>query len=156
MKEAHRDRAVDAMPILMADDDPDDQRFATEALKATDLKNELVFVSNGVELLNYLRGKGSFAGRNMPAPGVILLDLNMPKMDGHEALKQIKEDENLRQIPIVVMTTSEDEADVRRAYDLGVNSFIVKPITFKNLVSVMAEIGKYWFETVTLPPPEAN
>jgi two-component system, response regulator len=138
--------------ILIADDDADDRLMAKEALEECRVVNQIDFVGDGVELLAFLRRQGpysSLAGR--PKPGLIILDLNMPKMDGREALREIKADTNLRRIPIVVMTTSKAEEDIYRSYDLGVNSFITKPVTFDGLVDVMRALGVYWIEIVKLP-----
>ena len=137
--------------ILMADDDPDDRLLAGEAMEESDLANELSFVEDGVELMDYLRGEGKFAENPPPHPGVILLDLNMPRMDGREALVELKSDPKLRRIPVVILTTSKAQEDILRSYDLGVNSFIVKPVTFEKLVDVMRAVGRYWFEIVELP-----
>jgi CheY-like chemotaxis protein len=138
--------------ILMADDDPDDRAFTKEALVASHLANELRFVEDGQQLMDYLRGQGAFAAPgSAPRPGVILLDLNMPRKDGREALKEIKADPALRQIPVIVLTTSKAEEDVLRTYDLGANSFIMKPVTFAGLVKVMTSLGQYWFEIAQLP-----
>ncbi|HEY9872531.1 MAG TPA: response regulator [Candidatus Obscuribacterales bacterium] len=141
--------------ILMADDDADDCLLAKEALAESRLANNLHFVQDGEELMDYLyqRGKYTQLGSS-PRPGVILLDLNMPRKDGREALKEIKNDPNLRQIPVVVLTTSQAEEDIYRSYDLGANSFITKPVTFSSLVEVMKTLGKYWFEIVELPLEE--
>ena len=141
--------------ILLADDDADDRMLAKDALKESRLANDLRFVENGEELMEYLRRQGQFAeDGKAPTPGLILLDLNMPRKDGREALKEIKSDPNLRHIPIVVLTTSKAEEDIYRTYDLGVNSFITKPVTFDGLVNVMRTLGTYWFEIVELPPGE--
>jgi len=141
--------------ILLADDDADDRMLAKDALKESRLANDLRFVENGEELMEYLRRQGPFAdAADSPTPGLILLDLNMPRKDGREALKEIKSDPNLRHIPIVVLTTSKAEEDIYRTYDLGVNSFITKPVTFDGLVNVMRTLGTYWFEIVELPPGE--
>jgi two-component system response regulator len=138
--------------ILMADDDPDDQLLTRDALAESRLCNELRFVRDGVELLDYLRNAGPFASAaEHPKPGLILLDLNMPRMDGREALRLIREDPALRAIPIVVMTTSKAHEDVVRSYELGVNSFIRKPVSFAGMVDVMRALGNYWFEIVELP-----
>ncbi|WP_200892547.1 response regulator [Aliterella atlantica] len=138
--------------ILMADDDEDDCMLAQEALMESRLANDLHFVRDGEQLMDYLYRRGEYADRDVaPRPGLILLDLNMPKKDGREALKQIKADPELRQIPIVILTTSQAEADIHRSYDLGANSFITKPVTFSGLVEVMRTIGRYWFEIVELP-----
>jgi CheY-like chemotaxis protein len=137
----------------MADDDEEDRELTRDALSAAHLKNQLHFVSDGQELMDYLRSEGGYGDGAAPAPrpGIILLDLNMPKKDGREALAEIKADERLRQIPVVVLTTSKDEHDVLRSYDLGVNSFITKPVTFSSLVEVMSTWTRYWFEIVELP-----
>jgi CheY-like chemotaxis protein len=137
--------------ILMADDDADDRSLAREALLEGRLVNDLRFVDDGEDLLAYLRREGKYAGADAPRPGLVLLDLNMPKMDGRAALKEIKNDPDLRQIPVVALTTSKADEDVHRAYDLGVNSYIVKPVTFEALVDILQTLGKYWFEIVELP-----
>jgi two-component system response regulator len=139
--------------ILLADDDADDRLLTQEALVESRLVNELRCVEDGQELLAYLRHQGRYANPDdAPRPGLILLDLNMPKMDGREALAEIKADPALRRIPVVVLTTSQAEEDIARTYDLGVNSFISKPVLFTSLVEVLARLGHYWFELVELPP----
>ena len=139
--------------ILMAEDDPDDRAFAKEALRTSRLANELRFVEDGEQLMDYLHCRGAFAApASAPRPGLILLDLNMPKKSGAEALAEIKSDPSLRQIPVVVLTTSKAEEDIFRSYDRGANSFISKPVTFSGLVKVMEELGHYWFEMVALSP----
>ena len=138
--------------ILLADDDADDRVLAQDALKESRLANDLRFVENGEELMDYLMRRGPYADpATSPTPGVILLDLNMPRKDGREALAEIKSNPALRSIPVVVLTTSKAEEDIYRSYDLGVNSFISKPVTFDGLVNVMRALGKYWFEIVELP-----
>lgn len=138
--------------ILMAEDDEDDCLLAREALVESRLANDLRFVKDGEELMDYLHRRGKYSRvSDAPRPGLILLDLNMPRKDGREALKEIKTDPNLRQIPVVVLTTSKAEEDIYRIYDLGANSFITKPVTFSSLVEVMKTLGKYWFEIVELP-----
>jgi len=138
--------------ILMADDDAEDRMLAREALEESRLANDFRYVENGEELLDYLRRRGQYADPAVsPRPGLILLDLNMPRKDGFEALAEIKEDPNLRQIPVVILTTSRAEEDVYRGYDLGVNSFITKPVSFEGLVEAMKTLGRYWFEIVELP-----
>lgn len=143
----------DPIVILMADDDDDDYLLTKKALKESKLLNTLVRVKDGEELLDYLYKRGDYAETAL-RPGVILLDLNMPRKDGREALKEIKADPKLRNIPIVVFTTSMAEEDVYRTYQLGSNSFITKPVTFENLISVMKTLGAYWFEIVELPHPD--
>jgi CheY-like chemotaxis protein len=136
----------------MADDDAEDRMLAREALEESRLANDFRYVENGEELLDYLRRRGQYADPAVsPRPGLILLDLNMPRKDGFEALAEIKEDPNLRHIPVVILTTSRAEEDVYRGYDLGVNSFITKPVSFEGLVEAMKTLGRYWFEIVELP-----
>ncbi len=138
--------------ILMADDDEDDRLMARDALHEGRLPNELRFVNDGEELLQYLRRQGPYADpADSPRPGLVLLDLNMPKVDGREALAAIKSDPGLRSIPVVVLTTSKAEEDVLQTYDLGVNSFITKPVTYLGLVEVMKVFTDYWLNIVDLP-----
>jgi CheY-like chemotaxis protein len=137
--------------ILLADDDEEDRALAHDALQDSRLANEMKCVVDGQDLLDYLRHQGRWTEEDAPRPGIILLDLNMPRMDGREALAEIKADAALRRIPIVVLTTSKDEADVLSAYDLGVSSFIIKPVTFGGLVDVMKTWTHYWFQIVELP-----
>lgn len=141
--------------IIMADDDPDDRELAKEAFQECRLANEVHFVEDGEELMEYLCRKGKYADMpEAPLPALILLDLNMPRKDGREALKEIKSDPDLRRIPIVVLTTSKAEEDILRTYDLGVNSYVTKPVTFESLVETIKVLGKYWFEIVELPSSE--
>jgi CheY-like chemotaxis protein len=138
--------------LLLAEDDPDDQLLIREALAESRIANELDIVSDGEELLEYLRrgnGFGHLSGQALP--GLILLDLNMPRLDGRQALREIKADPELRRIPVVVLTTSRAEEDVLRTYDLGVNSFVTKPLKFDDLVEVVRALGRYWLEIVELP-----
>ena len=138
--------------ILMADDDADDRLLAKDALAECRLPSDLHFVENGEELLEYLHRRGKYTSlTDAPCPGLILLDLNMPKKDGREALKEIKADPELRKIPVVVLTTSKADTDIGRIYELGANSFISKPVSFDSLVEVMKILGHYWFEVVELP-----
>ena len=138
--------------ILLADDDEDDRLMARDALRDARLHNDLRFVVDGVDLLEYLRREGRYAAPgSAPRPGLILLDLNMPRMDGREALEAIKGDPALRSIPVIVLTTSKAEEDIVRSYDLGSNSFITKPVTFLGLVEVMKVFSRYWLEIVDLP-----
>jgi len=138
--------------VLIADDDADDRMMIEEAFRENRLNNDLRFVRDGEELMAYLRHEGRFFDADQaPMPGLILLDLNMPKKDGREALKEIKSSPELRSIPVIVLTTSKAEEDIYRTYNLGVNSFITKPVTFTALVEVLKEIGKYWLEIVELP-----
>jgi len=137
--------------ILMADDDLDDRMMMKEALEENNLPHSLQFVEDGEELLDYLNRRGRYLMENVFRPHLIILDLNMPKVDGRQALGYIKSDSDLRRIPVVVLTTSGAEEDIIRSYDLGVNSFICKPAHFHELVDVAREISNYWFGTVSLP-----
>ncbi len=140
-----------SITILMADDDADDRLMTREAFEASHLKNDLKFVENGVELLDYLYRRDKYADpESSPRPSIILLDLNMPKKDGREALEEIKRDPNLRNIRIIVLTTSKAEEDIYRTYNLGAASYITKPVTFESLVDVVKTLGKYWLEIVEL------
>ncbi|NIA30278.1 MAG: response regulator [Actinobacteria bacterium] len=141
--------------ILYADDDEDDRLLVKDALTESKLDNKMRFVEDGEELMDYLHHKGKYTDVNeYPLPGLILLDLNMPRKDGREALQEIKKDPALRRIPVVVLTTSKVEEDILRTYDLGVNSFITKPVTFDSLVDIMKTLARYWFEVVELPKAE--
>jgi CheY-like chemotaxis protein len=143
--------------ILLADDDPEDRMLARDALIESRCANQLDMVENGEELMDYLNRRGKFAGlADTALPGLILLDLNMPKKDGREALKEIKGDPKLRRIPVVVLTTSKAEEDIYRTYDIGVNSFITKPVKFDGLVAAMQMLSRYWVEIVELPAAEPN
>lgn len=144
------DTAKSPITILMADDDDDDYLLTKKALQRSKLLNTLVRVNDGEELLDYLYKRGAFK-RTAVRPGVVLLDLNMPRKDGRETLKAIKSDPLLHDIPVVIFTTSKAEEDIRHAYKLGGNSFITKPVTFEALTSVMKAIGTYWFDVVELP-----
>ena len=138
--------------VLMADDDPDDRLMTQEAWEENRIANTLVFVNDGEELMDYLYHRGRHSDpKTSPRPGLILLDLNMPKKDGREALKEIKADPNLGRIPIVVITTSNEEEEIVRSYDLGVNSFLSKPVTFDELVKMIQVLSEYWLEIVHLP-----
>ncbi|MBI4876755.1 MAG: response regulator [Acidobacteria bacterium] len=150
------DRSDRPIIILYADDDPEDRMLIQEAWEESRLANQLDFVEDGEELTDYLHRRGKFESlAGTPLPGMILLDLNMPRKDGREALREIKSDPALRHIPVVVLTTSKAEEDICRAYDLGVNSFIIKPVTFQSLVEVTLALSRYWFEIVELPPVKA-
>ncbi|MEM9002046.1 MAG: response regulator [Cyanobacteria bacterium P01_F01_bin.86] len=138
--------------ILVAEDDEDDRLLMQEALEENRLANDLYFVEDGEELMDYLNHQGKYTNPlTSPRPSLILLDLNMPRKDGREALKEIKADPAIRQIPIVVLTTSKAEEDILRTYDLGVSSFIAKPVGFDSMVQIMKTLGTYWFEIVELP-----
>ena len=138
--------------ILMAEDDPDDRFLTQEAFREAHLVNDLHFVEDGEDLMDYLRRQGKYADKEeYPRPGLILLDLNMPKKDGRQALEEIKADPELHMIPVVVLTTSEAEEDILASYDLGVSGYITKPVKFEALINVIRVLGRYWFEVVELP-----
>ncbi len=139
-------------PILMAEDDEDDRMMAEKAFAENRIANPLITVANGADLLDYLRQTGKYVDiAKSPRPCLILLDLNMPKMDGREALKLIKSDEKLMRIPVVIITTSKAEEDILVSYNVGANSYITKPITFEGLVKVIKTLRDYWLEIVELP-----
>ena len=145
-------QSEEIVEILMADDDPDDRLLAERALHEYRLKNGIRFVEDGEELMDYLYRRGKYSAPGAaPTHGLILLDLNMPRKDGREALAEIKRDPVLHKIPVVVLTTSKAEEDIVRAYDLGVNSYITKPVSFQGLAEVMKTLSIYWFEIVKLP-----
>ncbi len=146
-------RLTKPITILLADDDADDRMLTRDAFEESRLQNILETVEDGEELMDYLHHRGIYSGDNAKDhPSLILLDLNMPRKDGREALKEIKSNPTLKNIPVIILTTSTAEEDIFRTYDLGVNSFIVKPVTFAGMVDVIKTIGKYWFEIVERPP----
>jgi len=139
--------------ILMAEDDLDDQILLQRALEESRFLNELHFVRDGEELLDYLYHRGLYTEPvKAPRPGLILLDLNLPKIDGQQVMQDIKSDPNLRRIPIVILTASHEEVDIHRSYALGASSYLRKPMRFESLVEVIETLGAYWFEIVELPP----
>ena len=143
--------------ILIADDDADDRMLIEDAFEESRLSNPLVFVEDGEQLLAYLRREPPYADvKGQPLPGLIILDLNMPKMDGRTALSHLKADPELQRIPVIVLTTSQAEEDILKTYGLGVSSFISKPVTFDGLVEVVKIIGQYWIQIVALPPSELD
>jgi CheY-like chemotaxis protein len=143
--------------ILIADDDEDDLQMTLDALRESRLGNDVRTVRDGEELMDYLLRSGAYGEPgSAPTPGLILLDLNMPKKDGREALAEIKTSAELRKIPVIVLTTSRAEEDVFRSYDLGVNSFVTKPVTFAGLAEAMKVLARYWFEIVELPTRAEN
>lgn len=140
--------------ILLAEDDPDDCYLIGEALDESRIENRLYIVEDGEQLLDYLYHRGKYSDlEQWPAPSLLLLDLNMPLKDGREALAEIRTDPNFRRLPIVVLTTSKADEDILRTYDLGINGYITKPVTFTGLKEVMQALGKYWLDIVELPPP---
>jgi CheY-like chemotaxis protein len=149
------ERAGRPITILMADDDADDRELARDALEGTGLGERMEFVRDGQELIDYLRHDGPYRDEQTRRPSIILLDLKMPRKDGCEALAELKADDSLRQIPVVVLATSRDEEDVDRAYELGASSYISKPVTHGQLALVMQTIAQYWSEIVELPDQAA-
>ncbi len=146
------DEHNNSIVILLADDDEEDRMLACDAMAESRLSNTVFCVTDGEDLMDYLHRRGKYSLPNIaPRPGLILLDLNMPKKDGREALREIKSDPNLRNIPVVVLTTSKADEDILRSYDSGASSFISKPVTFEGLVDLMKALGRYWFEIVELP-----
>jgi CheY-like chemotaxis protein len=143
--------------VLLADDDEDDRMMTADALREARISNQLQFVTDGEELIDYLYHRGKYAPpAHAPRPDLLLLDLNMPKKDGREALREMKQNPAFRSIPVLVLTTSKTEEDVERIYGLGANSFITKPVTFEGLVQAMKVIGEYWFQIVRLPKAPDN
>lgn len=139
--------------VLLVEDDPGDQELTRRALAEDILRTELHITVDGEDALDYLHKRGAYAGEGAaPRPDLVLLDLNMPKVDGREVLKQMREDEALKSIPVVVMTTSDQETDILRSYDLGCSSYITKPVDLLKFADVIRELGHYWFNLVTLPP----
>jgi CheY-like chemotaxis protein len=162
MEDARNGRAAvsDApFDIVLAEDDPDDRLFTRRALEKNDVTNVLHTVEDGEELLDFLHRRSAHvlhrrsahAGREGPQPGLVLLDLNMPRMYGREALRKMKNDPALRRIPVIVLTTSQAEQDVLESYELGVNAFVTKPVTFEGRVEAFQRLGGFWFEVVELP-----
>lgn len=133
------------LTILIADDDPDDRMFLEEALLKNGFTHTIEFVEDGEQLMDFLRRPGQML------PNLLMLDLNMPRKNGFQALQEIKADPLLRRLPVVVMTTSAADEDVTRSYDLGVNSFITKPFNFSRLLEMIAALKTYWLDTVKLP-----
>jgi CheY-like chemotaxis protein len=144
----------DAQPaiILLADDDDDDIFLIRDSFKRSKLACELFTVEDGMELMDYLKRRGAYSNPVLsPRPCIILLDLNMPRKDGRQALKEIKEDPELRSIPVVVLTTSKTDEDVAQCYSAGAASFITKPVAFQSMCDVVAKLGEYWLQIVSLP-----
>jgi CheY-like chemotaxis protein len=143
---------MNKQPILIAEDDADDRYLLQTAFSEVGYFEKIDFVENGVELLNYLQHlytEEDIAVRTLP--GFILLDLNMPKKDGREVLKEIKQHPVFKKIPVIVFTTTKNEIEIKRCYELGANSYIIKPISFEALLKVVENIRSYWFQTVSIP-----
>ncbi len=139
--------------ILLVEDDPGDQELTRRALQQDVLRTDLRIVSDGKEALDYLRREGAFTNpEDSPRPDLILLDLNMPRIDGRQVLERVREDPSISRIPVIALTTSDEEEDVVRSYALGCKSFIKKPIEVETFIQTIRELQHYWFELVTLPP----
>jgi len=136
--------------ILLAEDNPGDVKLTRKALERGRLANNLHVVNDGVETMQFLRGEGEYEGR--PRPDLVLLDLNMPRKDGREVLEEIKESEQLKRIPVVVLTSSEAEEDVIRSYDLHANAYLTKPVNFDGFIDVVGTLEEFWLQVVKLPP----
>ena len=141
--------------ILLVDDSPQDREMALDALETHHLANEVIALRDGAEALDYLFRRGEFAGRAAGNPVVILLDLKMPRVDGLEVLRQIKGDSGLRMIPVVMMTSSREEQDVVKSYELGVNAYVVKPVGFPEFVEAVKQLGGFW-ALLNVPPPSSG
>ncbi len=144
-------RKPTSMTILIADDDTDDRLFMDRALRQSGYMQTIQFVEDGEDLMRYLRRQGTYTEQNAPWPDLLILDLNMPRKNGFQALREIKDDPKLRRLPVVVMTTSSADEDVVKTYTLGVNSFVTKPFNFNRLVEMVTALKTYWMDTVKLP-----
>jgi CheY-like chemotaxis protein len=143
-------------PILLVEDSPRDVELTLAALAKCQLANEVVVVRDGAEALDYLYSKGAFAAREPGEPAVVLLDLKLPKVDGLEVLDKIKKDEDLRPIPVVMLTSSREERDLVTSYQRGVNAFVVKPVDFQEFFKAIQELGMFWAILNEPPPPGAR
>lgn len=144
-------RNTATMTILIADDDADDRMFLEQAMRRNGYEQDIRFVEDGEELMDYLRRQGRYNAQNAPWPNMLILDLNMPRKNGFQALSEIKDDPELRRLPVVVMTTSSADEDVVKTYSLGVNSFVTKPFNFNRLVEMVGTLRMYWMDIVKLP-----
>jgi CheY-like chemotaxis protein len=138
--------------VLLVEDNPNDVELTLSALKEAKLANEIVVTNDGEQALDYLQRRGRHAGRTTPNPAVILLDLKMPKVDGHEVLRHIRADPELRLIPVVVLTSSREEKDLYSSYDKGANSYVVKPVDFEEFIGAISKLGVFW-AVLNEPPP---
>ena len=141
---------MEAVEILLVEDDPGDVRLTQEALKDSKMRNNLHIVEDGIEALAFLRNEGDYA--DVPKPDIILLDLNLPRKDGREVLQEIKDDEKLKRIPVVILTTSENDEDILTSYNLHANCYITKPVDMNQFVQIVKTIEGFWFSIVKLPP----
>ena len=142
-------------PIVLAEDNPNDIELILSAFQEANLANEIVIARDGVEVLDYLMRRGAYFGKTVPDPAVILLDLKMPRLDGHDVLRQIRADPKLRTIPVVVLTSSREDQDLLKTYDLGVNAYVVKPVEFEEFISAVGKLGVFW-ALLNEPPPVVN
>lgn len=147
---AENEKAAPPIEILLVEDHPGDMRLTMEALREGKVYNNLHWAKDGVEALEFLRRQGKHA--KAPRPDIILLDLNLPKKDGREVLSEIKSDDKLKQIPVVVLTTSKAEEDVLRSYNLHANCYVTKPVDLDKFIMVVKSIDRFWLTVVTLPP----
>ncbi len=149
-------KSISLRPILLAEDNPNDVELTLSALKSQHLANDITVVYDGAEALDYLYRRGTFAGRTTAQPAVVLLDLKMPRVGGLEVLRQIRADPGLRSLPAVILTSSREETDVVKGYQLGANAYVVKPVDFGEFVSAVARLGIFWALVNEPPPPLAN
>lgn len=147
-----RDETGQLVHILLVEDSPTDVMLTREAMEQYKVLNPLDIVEDGVDAMDYLKGRGKYAGRELARPGLIILDLNLPRMSGREVLYELKQDPELRNIPVVVLTTSKSEEDVVKSYCLHANCYITKPVDFAKFIDVVRSINEFWFGVVTLPP----
>jgi CheY-like chemotaxis protein len=139
-------------PILLVEDNPDDIELTLIALQKTRLANPVVSVRDGAEALDFLRREGAYASRAEENPAVILLDKKLPKVDGHEVLRAVRADDRLRRVPVVMLTSSREERDLLKSYDLGVNAYVVKPVEFDDFMAAINDLGVFW-AVLNEPPP---
>ena len=144
-------RKLTQMTVLIADDDADDRMFLEQAMRQNGYTQGIQFVEDGEDLMEYLRRQGRYDELNAPWPNMLILDLNMPRKNGFQALSEIKDDPKLRRLPVIVMTTSSADEDVVKTYNLGVNSFVTKPFNYNRLVEMVGTLKTYWMDTVKLP-----
>jgi CheY-like chemotaxis protein len=139
-------------PILLAEDNPNDVELTLTALHSLNLANDIVVVNDGAQVMDFLRRQGEFSNRPPLPPAVVMLDLKMPRVDGLEALQQIRADPELRILPIVILTSSREESDVVKGYSLGANAYVVKPVDFDQFISAVSQLGVFW-GLINEPPP---
>lgn len=143
---------IDLRTILLVEDSPNDVELTLEALSENNLANNVIAVNDGVEALEFLRSEGKFKERKKGNPAVILLDIKMPRMDGIEVLQAIRNDDKLKMVPVVMLTSSREEPDLKKCYELGVNAYVVKPVDFKKFIDAVKQIGVFWALLNELPP----